>query len=292
MSVKKDLLPAATAWLEQCDTVDSAVLFGSRVQAKNLESWSDVDLHIITSDARTLESVDWSKAMPSESFCLQVVRPATGGVRKITAIFDAGQVDLVIVPLRELSMVADQLHAGTSRTRELDVALNEMATCLHSGYRFLKGQVKWGPFYERVATLVGVRLEDSELKPMAEIFLCDLLWVLQKLRRGEIVAAQHALHGKLVEANLRLWRELQLRRGHRLTSFGLGRRFEELGSVAELDLIRVNAKADKAELQRAAHQCFICLQTIMKELMPGWSAPARLIVLFNGLTSDNFTTER
>mgnify|MGYP002641013099 FL=1 len=224
MSSTTELLPATLAWLKRNEFVESAVLFGSAVRDQSKcdrrNYWSDLDLHVVATEPSALESVDWNSALPKKEFCLQVARPATGGVRKVTAVFASGQIDLVVVSSIALSKAAESLLPHDSLCSiTFDVPLNEMATCLHSGYRFLKGKKKWGAFYARIAKFPGVRISDFELHRMGNIFVCDLLWVLQKLDRGEIVAAQHVIHGKLVDANLRLWRELQLRRGTLLPSF-------------------------------------------------------------------------
>src|SRR4051794_29886969 len=106
MSQPTDLLPSVTAWLESTPSIKFAVLFGS--SARNLEAsratdrWSDLDLHIVTSDPCGVENVNWATALPGKVFCLKVVRPATGGVRKLTVLFNNGQLDLVLIPARQL----------------------------------------------------------------------------------------------------------------------------------------------------------------------------------------------
>lgn len=276
------LLPEISVWLNAEPEVQSAVLFGSSARAPEepagLDSWSDFDLQIVTSDAARFERVDWTRALPSQQFALQVVRQATGGVRKVTALFAAGQIDLVIVPAVRMKFarlaIACGLHRRGRFPRE---ALNEIATCLYSGYRFLKGQKEWRVFYERVASeMPGVRLNDGEAGALADIFLCDLLWILQKIERGECAAAQHVLHRSLAETNFRLMREFRQRRGFPLPSFGLGRRVESLLEPDELALVQVNARLEHDDLHKAAWRAFDGLKKLMLQLVPAWQVPVAM----------------
>jgi hypothetical protein len=266
-------------------SVEAAILFGSSARQSSepapADGRSDLDLHIVTTAPAALERVDWARALPGQRLCMQVVRPATGGVRKVTAMFAAGEVDLVLVPASRLRLGRLAMRLGLHRGRPaLSIALNEIATCLRSGYRFLKGEKSWGSFYARiVAEMPGVRLGDSEARVLADVFLCDLLWVLRKLERGELSAAQHLLHRSLAETNFRLLRELRLRRGQPLPSFGLGRRVEALLPAGELAWVKVDARREQVELRLAAGTALKGLQALMKELVPSWAVPTEMNLL-------------
>lgn len=282
---EETLLTAISRWLEAEPAVQSAVLFGSSARTVEAtavaDGWSDFDLHVVTSDAERLLRTDWNGALPAAGFALQVVRPATGGMRKATVLFAAGQIDLVLVPSSAMRLARLGMGCGLHRRPgALRVALNEMATCLASGYRFLKGEQRWGAFYARVAAeMPGVRLTDAAASALADVFLCDLLWVLQKLERGELAAAQHALHRSLAETNFRLVRELRLRRALPLPSFGLGRRVETMLPPDELGWVRVSATSDRAELAAAAWRAHDGLRSLMRELVPGWDVPTQMAQL-------------
>jgi hypothetical protein len=282
MSVSQaGLLAEITAWLEGEPRVKSAVLFGSSARTPEGGAMSgeprraDLDLHIVTPMPAELEQVDWARALPGQTFRHQAVRPATGGVRKATVLFAAGEIDLVLVPQGRFRLGRLAMRLGRHRKDpRLRVALNEVATCLHSGYRFLKGEQEWGAFYARIAAeMPGVRLGDAEAKVLADIFLCDLLWVRQKLDRGELAAAQHLLHRSLAETNFRYVRELRLRRGEPLLSFGLGRKVEAILPPQELSWVQVSARLEADELRRAADAAFAGLQALMAELVPAWRVP-------------------
>jgi len=277
-----ELLPVVTAWLTREKAVKAAILFGSSARPAGaleaVDHWSDVDLHVVTTAAARLERLDWSRELAGLGFCHQTVRPATGGVRKVTAVFEEGEVDLVLVPAARLRLarlaVRLRLHRKNAALR---YALNEIATCLRSGYRFLKGEDSWENFYAWIAAeMPGTRLDDRAAAELADVFLCDLLWVLQKLERGELVAAQHLLHRSLAGTNFRLMREWRLRRGLPLPSFGLGRRAEALYPPEELRLVQIDARLDAAELHQAAWQTCESVVAIMREIVPGWKIPAEM----------------
>lgn len=193
-------------------------------------------------------------------------------MRKVTAVFVNSQIDLVLVPAQQLRLVRLAVRCGLHRhSRILQVALNEIATCLNSGYQFIKGEKEWGGFYSWIAhEMPGVRVNDDEAKALADGFLCDLLWVFQKLERGEFSAAQFVLHSSLAETNFRLIRELRLRRGQPLPSFGLGRRVESLLTPSELEWVKVNARLNAEELRGAAGYSFAGLRALMMEIVPAW----------------------
>ena len=276
MSAVADFSETVAAWLETERAVQSAVLFGSAARRGRelaaADGWSDLDLHIVTTDVTRLEQVDWARALPAQTFCLQVVRPATGGVHKVTVLFTAGQLDLVLVPATRMRAVQRAMDNGRHKGPDRYTgALNEMATCLATGYRFLKGEAKWGEFYRRVAAeMQGVRLGDDHARNLADIFLCELVWVLQKIERGELAAAQHALHRSLAETNFRLLRELRLRLRLPLPSFGLARRVESMLSPNKLSWVKVDARHNPVELRRAASATLVGLIALMRELVPTW----------------------
>jgi predicted nucleotidyltransferase len=283
-----ELLPVVTAWLTREKAVKAAILFGSSARPAGaleaVDHWSDVDLHVVTTAAARLERLDWSRELAGLGFCHQTVRPATGGVRKVTALFGEGEIDLVLVPAARLRLYRLAVRLGLYRKNAaMRYALNEIATCLRSGYRFLKGEDSWGDFYAWIAAeMPGTRLDDRAAAGLADVFLCDLLWVLQKLERGELVAAQHLLHRSLAETNFRLMREWRLRRGLPLPSFGLGRRAESLYAPEDLRLVQIDARLDAGELHQAAWQAFDGVTGIMHAMVPDWRIPTGMHRLLGG----------
>lgn len=263
---------AVENWVASEPAIRSAVIFGSSAATGSVapvDNWSDLDLHVTTTVPAALERVDWARVLPGQGYRLQAVRPATGGVRKVTAVFAAGQIDLVIVPLGQLRLARLGLALGLQRCHgRLRVALDEIHTCLRGGYQFLKGEPEWGAFYARVAAeMPGVRLGDAEVRTLADVAVADWLWIQHKLARGELSAAQHVLHRSLAETNFRLLRELRLRRGQPLPSFGLGRHVERLLSPTELAWVRVDARCEAEALWSATERAAHGLRSLMTELV-------------------------
>jgi hypothetical protein len=105
--------------------------------------------------------------------------------------------------------------------------------------------------------------------------VCDYVWTLRKIDRGELVAAQRMLHRELVETNLRLLHELRLRRGER--SFPEGRRIEQAPAGAGAPDVAVSARCDEGELRAGARSAASALRGIMAALVGGsWGWPGGL----------------
>ncbi len=271
------LLAALQRWLQSERGVDAAILFGSQVRAAGgaaaADGWSDVDLHLITSAAARLEKMDWAQALPGQRLCLQVVRPATSGVRKVTLLFEDGEVDLVLVPTAKLRLASLLMKLGLHRRIGFVAAgLNNLSTIMGGGYRFLKGESAWGGFLARVVgEMAGFRIDDAQVCELADTALCDLLWVLQKLERGELVAAQRILHRSVMETNVVLLHELRVRRGE--PTFQQARRVERLVTTTQLAALQISARLDSSELRAAAWGTLAGLKSLMTELVPAWSVP-------------------
>lgn len=271
------LLAALERWLQAERGVDAAILFGSQVRpaggAAAADGWSDVDLHIVTHAAARIEQMDWSHALPGLRLCLQVARPATSGVRKVTLLFEDGEADLVLVPTGKLRLAALAMKLGLhNRIGVVAAALNNLSTIMGGGYRFLKGEQSWGGFVARVVgEMPGFRLDDRRVRQLADTAVCDTLWVLQKLERGELVAAQRILHRSVMETNVVLLHELRMRRGE--LTFQQARRTERLVTPGQLATQQVDARLNAAELRAATWHNLTGLKTLMAELVPSWSVP-------------------
>jgi hypothetical protein len=242
---------------------------------------NDIDLHLVVSKASSLESADWRSIFPTREFCFSVFRPASGSVRKVTVVLSTGQLDLVIVPSVLMRMAELGLKFRLHRRFvSLRNALDEMATCLRSGYRFIKGGRRWQDFYRKVSRLPGVRIDNVLARRLADASVCDILWIRQKLEAGELIAAQHVLHSRVSDTNLRLWRELRLRQGLPLPSFGLGRGLEVLACPTELPLFSLSAQLRREELHIAVSQALENLNALMASLDSNWYIPQSMRVHF------------
>lgn len=271
------ILQSLEAWLRIEDAIKAAVLFGSQVreidQPAAADAWSDVDLHLITNHTNRIKRTNWGKIFPELHFCMQVVRPATGGVSKVTLLFDEGEADLVLVPTLRLRVGRLAMKVGLQKNYEpMRQALNNLSTIMGGGYRFLKGAAEWEPFYASVTSkMPGFRLNDEEIENMAAVFLCDLLWTLQKIERGELIAAQRILHRSLAETNILLLHETRIRQNN--TTYQQARRVEKLSSSVELRAVQISARLNREELRSAAWKTCAGLEYLMGELRPPWAIP-------------------
>lgn len=274
---KTDLLPQFAAWSEGERAIAAVVLFGSRARETMAaaDAWSDLDVQVVTSNPELFATREWTAVFAGRELWAYVIRPASGGVKKVTAVFRPGQeLDVVVVPAPK--MRAARVAVGLGLHRRVPAvarALNEMATVLRSGHRVLKGGSGWAAFYARVVGEVrGTRLDDDEVRALAEEFFCDWLWVKQKVERGELVAAQRVLHRSLVEINVRLLHECRLRAG--AVSFREARRVERIVTPEQLAGIAIEARLEAASLGVAADKCAATCRELVSGLIGGvWRWP-------------------
>jgi hypothetical protein len=271
---QNERLSLIQSWIDSDSNLESVVLFGSTASHdSSFDKWSDIDLHVVVRELDRFSKVDWKTIVHPDKFLLSARRAASGGVTKVTVLCCTGHIDLVLVPIdavkaAEVALRADIKGIGAP----LQEALNEMSTCLKPGYRFLKGERRWGPLYAQVANeMPGVRLDDESVRLLASTFVCDTVWILQKIRRGELIASQLLLHTSLSSINLRFLRELRIRVNAPLPSFGLGRRIELLLSESELREVSVNAHLDGGELVNATMALFEGFKNLMNRLIPDWN---------------------
>ncbi len=278
MSASK-LFDDVLAWLAREPAVESAALFGSSAKptaaAASSYFCTDIDLHVVSPTPVRLYNADWQAVFPNQRFCCHANQTATGGTHKITIVFDDGLIDIVVVSRRQMQLARWAMRLRLYRNIGfVRTGLNELSTTLRAGYRFLKGQERWGELYARVEKeLPGVRLADSEACALADGFLVTLVIAFRWLERGELSAVQYALHRHLAETNFRLMRELQLRREWLLPSFGLARRVEFLLPARELSWIQVSARLAHDELLRALWSSFVGVRNLMAQLVPSWGIP-------------------
>lgn len=260
--------------VRRCD-VEAVVLFGSMSRGLEMagaaDEYSDIDLHVITRSPAALEGLDWSTFLPSSILLHQCIRPALGGVRKITLLFSTGEVDLVILPKGMMIVARFLVRTGLSKSiPRLAVPMNNLATIMGGGYRFLKGERSWGRFYAEVVNeFPGFRIHNQRIVEMANVAISDMLWIRKKVARGELIAAQRVLHRFILETNIELLHELRLRRGE--VTFQQARRVEMLLSRVEVDCIRVSAVLEEEAILRGVITMYRGLRYLLSDLVPEWS---------------------
>jgi hypothetical protein len=265
MNPAKDLASILAAWAAREPAVDGLVLIGSRQRAPSDRVWradahSDWDFQIITSRPRMFANRGWMRGLANADVRAYAARTAQiGGVPKVNAVFADTEADFVIIPTGLLrrakeSMVRDG-HRREGRVRR---TLQALAIVIRPGWLFLKGERAWGSFYRRVlAEVPDPRVSDAAACRLADGFVCDYIWTVRKIARGELLAAQRMLHRELAETNFRLFHELRLRGGAR--SFPEARRIERVAGAAELAAVTVDASAKapalRAALEKSAKTC-------------------------------------
>lgn len=272
--VESPLLTAFLDWADRQSSVEVVTLFGSHAKGTATTS-SDVDLQVVTSQPGRFETGSWSTELAGSQLHAYAVRPATGGVRKATGLFDIGEVDLVIVPLAKLRLARLCVTLGLHRRiPSLGAALAPMAIILRPGHRVLRGGPSWTAFYRRVVDEVSdPRLSDTEVRALADTAYVDAVWISKKAEQGELIAAQRWLHRTPAEINFRLLNEWRLRRGEP-PCFD-ARRAESLLPVEEREAISISAPLESAALVQAARHSAATTRRFVLELTgkaPDWPA--------------------
>lgn len=226
---------AVIRWARAEPSVRALVVIGSqaRTQHAAADVHSDWDFQVVTSRPELFATRDWTRALGCGSATAYVIREGRlGSAQKVSALFPEGELDIVVLPARRLRLARLLTRLGlTGAVPALREGLKGFSIVLRDGYRFEKGEGEWGAFYARVARQIEpTRISDEVVLQIAEGFVCDYVSTLQKVERGEFLAAQRWLHVHLVEANFRLLHELRQRRG--LASFPDGRRLELLSTEA------------------------------------------------------------
>jgi hypothetical protein len=261
------------AWAARGAAVKAVVLIGSRARPAEddlgqADAESDWDFHVITSQPGVFTQPAWTAALGAGAPLAYVDRLGVlGTARKISAVFQGMELDLVVLPAWRLQLAQVAMSLGLHRqSAELRRALGDLAVVLRPGYRFLHGAAGWETFYRKVvAEVPDPRLDNADALRLAQGFVCDYLWLQRKVARGELVAARRMLHRGLGEVNLQLAHELRLRRGER--SFPDGRRLERTHPAAELAGLAVAGDGSAEALRVAAGQCAATLNTLLAGLV-------------------------
>jgi hypothetical protein len=263
--VTPPVLQAFLTWADRERSIRAITLFGTRAQGRAAAD-SDFDLQVVTSEPGRFENRAWIAGIPGWRVRAYAVRDATGGARKVTLLLEAGEFDLVIVPARRLRLARLLVRCGLHRaSRQLARALGPLAVVMRPAHQVVRGGPGWARFYDRVVREVpDPRLDRDAVLALAETAYVDLHWILGKIDRGELVAAQRWLHRTPVEVNLRLLTESRQRRG--LDPVFDGRRAEFLLTPAELAEIRISAALEPAALTAAVLHCEATLRRRVQEL--------------------------
>jgi len=273
MSKQPDFGEAMARWADQNQAISGLVLIGSRERPDTDKLWradahSDWDFQVITSKPKQFENALWTRDISGFELRAYAVRTAIiGGVPKVNAVFSKAEADFVIIPTTSARLLRLciwlGLHKKEGRVRR---HVQDLAEVIRPGWRFFKGEKRWGGLYRRaVDDVTDPRLCDEDLRHIADGFVCDYVWIVRKLARGELLAAQRILYRELFEADLRLLHELRLRRGQR--SFTKARRLEGIADSDELDGVKVETDCEVASLRNAVEKSAATCRGLMQALV-------------------------
>lgn len=272
-----------SGWAAGTESVSGVALFGSRVRADSdlsavADERSDWDFQIISSDPAMFGGRLWADALAGARLRVYAPRMTRfGKVPKVNAVFEGAEADFVIIPARTLQLAKIMVALGLHRREGLlRRRLRDLSIVIRPGWRFLKGHDKWDAFYRRVVAEVDdARLGDDEVRALGNAFVCDYLWTLRKVDRGELIAAQRMMHHELVETNLRLFHELKLRRAER--SFPDGRRIEQIAKASEVSRMSLSVPCEAPGLRAGAQASAAVFRELMESLVAGsWKWPEGL----------------
>lgn len=233
-----------------------ATLLGSHarswLRAQNqADAWSDIDLQIVTTMPRSYADFAWFRAVPNHAAQVWVRRPVFGGVSKYTVLYEAGELDLVILPYTRMRVGRLLFRLGAHRRiGAVRRALSNFGDLMRFEHVVVKGGPEWTWFYRAAGLeLPRLGLDDAQVRSAGDLAYVEASWILGRISRGELISTQRVLHQVVVETNIRLLHEWRERRG--LPAHHKARRSEMVLPPEELRWVRVDAKLDARSLAEA-----------------------------------------
>lgn len=265
------------AWARLDKDIEAVILFGSQARGCG-DALSDWDFHIIARHTQFAATREWTAYLGLGFPKVYAFRDGVvGKVTRITAIWPGADMDFVVLPSAQLKLARLAMRLGMHRRSErLRRRLADLALVIRPGHRFLYGEAEWGGFYRQVRDEIpDPVLAPEELRRKAELFVADYLWVLRKIERGELCAAQRVLHRSLAETNYALLCELRRRKGQ--DAWPEARRLERWASVEEYEAFSVSVRPEREELKRALDKSCAAFRRLVNDLLGDqWSWPGDL----------------
>ncbi|MBX7123580.1 MAG: nucleotidyltransferase domain-containing protein [Opitutaceae bacterium] len=251
------------AWSEE---IVAALIFGSQMRG-DATPRSDLDIQIV------VKKNIWERPFLGLGF---VVRPGvrcwsakviSNGAYKISVRSGCGAMDIVLLKWLRMEIACSCVRVGLHRrSPRIADALRPLAHVIGPGYRLVKGQEKWGRFFESIVLELGVpRLSDSDIRKLMYSACNDTLWMIEKCLNGERQSALRLLHRNLNEINLLLANEWLLRRG--LRAVYDGRRAELMLSGEDLLAIKWLPELDCFELLQLIERSEAVRKCLGKEML-------------------------
>ncbi|HVW20649.1 MAG TPA: hypothetical protein VHC86_05495 [Opitutaceae bacterium] len=272
--------PAArfALWARPLGNVRAAVLVGSRQrgthQSAGADRCSDWDIQLVVRRPEAFRQGGWLSGVglgPAAAYAVR--KPLWAGGFKVGVVLAEAELDLLVMPAGPMRRLRWAAALGWHRrSRRARRALEQLGLLVRQGWRFLKRAGWVEALYRSVSALPEPRLPDAEIRRIAAGFVCDYVWTIRKIERGELLAAQRMLHLGLAEANFRLHHEARARRGQ--PSFAEARRAEQVNDSAGLAAIRIDSACAAGPLRRAADQAAAACEARVGELLGRrWALP-------------------
>ena len=177
-------------WASNESTIKVLVQIGSQVRKNapaGADEFSDWDFQVVSSKPEDFADRSlFERANVGRPYAFVFRGGRLGSAAKVTAIFDDGELDLVIVPFEQMMAVNEAVcHARYRESPPIMKALVDLSAVLVGGYRILKGA-------ELVEELLSVvsrdieppRLSDDQVRELAEGFVCDFVSTSKKIARS------------------------------------------------------------------------------------------------------------
>lgn len=186
--------------------ISALVQIGSRVQSGAVvDKWSDYDYQLITPRPKAFLSGAFARELGR---CWAIsAQEAFGGVIKVTAVYeDALEADFVILKAWEVALAATAnrfpgcafLWPGILRR-----GVEDLRCVAGRGCKVIKGSKRWERRYASLVPFVR-QITKAEFISLSGAFWARAVWIAKKIERGELFAAQRAIHADLFEPTFRL----------------------------------------------------------------------------------------
>ncbi len=176
----EEFLKRFEAWALMRPDIRAAVLVGSHARTdRPADQWSDVDLVVVTTEARRLlEETGWIAELGTP--LITITEPtATGKRHEVRALFEGGE-DVDFIPLS-----VEELSAWTQEGPQA-----ELADVLRRGFRWLVDKDGLAPSLDWLRSVGPDPFDPRELDATIRDFWYHAVWTAKKLARGELWMAK------------------------------------------------------------------------------------------------------
>jgi hypothetical protein len=198
-------------WARRQPDIEALIQIGSRAQqGGQVDEWSDWDYHLITTHPSRYCGVDWLSAIAP---CWNTHSESTPrGVAKVSAVFvEAHEADFVVLSAWQMKLVYwamarpgwIRIYPGALRRGIATTRLFVLP-----GYKVVVGDVRWQERMNALRVEWPIRYQSAqEFEFHVSAFWRHAVWVLKKIARGELRAAERLNRLEVAEHLLALLAE-------------------------------------------------------------------------------------